>query len=83
MTTRASKDVRAAWRRKLRRLTATYEKARIALDEGIADARKDRVPLTDIAEDTKYTREWVRKIADRVDAERAAAKQSTEDKPES
>ena len=72
MTSRADKDTRAAWKRKLDRLTATYEKARAALDDGIADARAANVPLTDIAEHTPYSREWVRKIADRVDAERAA-----------
>lgn len=74
MTSRADKDTQAAWKRKLRRLTATYEKARIALDEGIADARADGVPLTAVAEDTPYSREWARKIADRVDAERATSK---------
>lgn len=79
MTTRADKHTQAAWRRKLRRLTATYEKARIALDEGIANARADGVPLTTVAEDTPYSREWVRKIADRVDAERTAAGQPTKD----
>lgn len=73
MTSRADKDTQAAWKRKLDRLTATYEKARTALDEGIAEARTAGIPLTTVAEHTPYSREWARKIADKVDAERKAS----------
>lgn len=64
---------RAQWLRRLDRATAAYEKSRKALDSVIADARQAGTPVTTIAEHTPYSREWARKIADRVDAERAAA----------
>lgn len=60
----------AAHIRKLDRATAAHEKTRSALDNAIADARAAGLPLTTIAEHTPYSREWARKIANRVDAER-------------
>lgn len=59
--------------RKLDRATAAHEKARRNLDEAIAEARADGLPLTTISEHTPYSREWARRIADRVDAERCNA----------
>jgi hypothetical protein len=61
---------REQWLRKLDRATQAHEKSRRALDELIADARDAGVPLTAIAEHTPYSREWARKIADSVAAER-------------
>lgn len=61
---------RQPWLRKLDRATATYEKARRALDELIAEARSAGVPVSAISEHSPYSREWARRIADRVDAER-------------
>jgi hypothetical protein len=58
--------------RKLDRATTAHEKTRRTLDEAIADARTAGLPLTTIAEHTPYSREWARKIANRVDAERAS-----------
>ncbi|WP_326583320.1 hypothetical protein OG889_32725 [Streptomyces sp. NBC_00481] len=66
---------REQWLRKLDRATTTHERSRQALDGLIADARTAGVPLTAIADHTPYSREWARKIADRVDEERAAATQ--------
>jgi hypothetical protein len=57
--------------RKLDRATTAHEKTRRTLDEAIADARTGGLPLTTIAEHTPYSREWARKIANRIDAERA------------
>ncbi|MFJ2630813.1 hypothetical protein ACIO6U_02465 [Streptomyces sp. NPDC087422] len=59
--------------RKLDRATAAYEKTRRALDDAIADARSGGLPLTTISEHTPYSREWARKIANRVDEERRNA----------
>jgi hypothetical protein len=56
--------------RKLDRATAAHEKTRTALNEAIADARTAGLPLTTISEHTPYSREWARKIANQVDAER-------------
>ena len=39
----------------------------------MTDARAAGVPLTSIAEHSPYSREWARKIAERVAAERSAA----------
>lgn len=64
---------RQPWLRKLDRATAAHEKTRRQLEEVIADARRAGVPLTAITQHTPYSREWARKIADRIDAERAAA----------
>ncbi len=76
MTPNATKPdagARTQWLRKLDRATRTHEKARSALDALIADARAAGVPLTAIADHTPYSREWARKIADRVDKERTEA----------
>lgn len=67
---RLDEKERQPWLRKLDRATATHEKARRQLDELVAEARAAGVPLTVIAEHTPYSREWARKIADQVDAER-------------
>lgn len=63
----------AAHIRKLDRATTAHEKTRRTLDQAIASARSAGVPLTTIAEHTPYSREWARKIANRVDAERCNA----------
>ncbi|MCX4703880.1 hypothetical protein [Streptomyces sp. NBC_01373] len=73
MTPNISPADAAAHTRKLDRATAAHEKTRRTLDEAIADARADGLPLTTIAEHTPYSREWARKIANRVDAERCNA----------
>ncbi|MFJ8927614.1 hypothetical protein ACIRLA_13660 [Streptomyces sp. NPDC102364] len=70
MTPRPDPRVEAQWLRKLERATTAHEKARRALDEVIADARTAGVPLMTIAKHTPYSREWARRIADRVDADR-------------
>ena len=70
MTPNISPDKASAHIRKLDRATANHEKSRQALDEAIADARSDGLPLTTISEHTPYSREWARKIANQVDAER-------------
>jgi hypothetical protein len=59
--------------RKLDRATTAHEKTRRALDEAIADARMAGLPLTTISEHTPYSREWARKIANQIDAERCNA----------
>jgi hypothetical protein len=71
MTPNISPSDAAAHIRKLDRATAAHEKTRRTLDEAIADARTAGLPLTTISEHTPYSREWARKIANRVDAERA------------
>jgi len=73
MTPRPAPQTEAAWLRKLDRATVAHEKARATLDELIAEARAAGVPLMTIAKHTPYSREWARKIADRVDAERCNA----------
>ena len=72
MTPRPDPQAETAWLRKLDRATTAHEKARATLDELIADARAAGVPLMTIARHTPYSREWARKIADRIDKERAA-----------
>ncbi|MFF8589976.1 hypothetical protein ACF061_00810 [Streptomyces sp. NPDC015220] len=72
MTPRPDPQTEASWLRKLDRATTAHEKARAALDELIADARAAGVPLMTIAKHTPYSREWARKIADRIDNERSA-----------
>jgi hypothetical protein len=62
----------AQWLRKLDRATAAHEKTRATLEVLITDARDAGVSLTAIAEHTPYSREWVRKIAMRVEAGRSA-----------
>lgn len=44
---------------------------RAELEAVIADARAAGVPLTDISEHTPFSREWIRRIADRVHRERS------------
>ncbi|MHA6761843.1 hypothetical protein [Streptacidiphilus sp. PAMC 29251] len=61
----------AQWLRKLDRATAAHEKTRASLETLIADARDAGVSLTAIAEHTPYSREWVRKIAMRIEAGRS------------
>lgn len=70
MTPRPDPHAEAIWLRKLDRATTAHERARASLEELIADARAAGVPLMTIAKHTPYSREWARKIADRVDAER-------------
>lgn len=67
---------RQPWLRKLERATAAHEKTRRQLDELVADAREAGVPVTAIAEHTPYSREWARRIADRVAAERGPSEGS-------
>ncbi|MFC9821406.1 hypothetical protein ACFWG6_31000 [Streptomyces erythrochromogenes] len=69
--TRLDERDRQPWLRKLDRATAAHEATRRKLEELIADARSAGVPLTSIEEHTPYSREWARRIADRVDADRA------------
>lgn len=73
MTPRPDPDAEAAWTRALDRATANHEKTRKALDETVAKARAAGVPLTVIAKHTPYSREWARKMADKVDAGRTAS----------
>jgi hypothetical protein len=72
MTPKPDPDETAGWLRKLDRASAAHEKTRVALEELIADARSAGVPLLTVAKHTPFSREWARKIADRIDAERAA-----------
>lgn len=72
MTPNISPSEAAAQIRKLDRLTTAHEKARRALDEGVADARTAGLPLTTISEHTPYSREWARRIADQIDEQRGA-----------
>lgn len=72
MTPRPDPQTEAAWLRKLDRATSAHERARATLEELIADARAAGVPLMTVARHTPYSREWARKIADKIDAERAA-----------
>jgi hypothetical protein len=69
-TSKPSEPDQKAWLKKLDRATTAHEKTREALDGLVADARAAGVPLTAISEHTPYSREWVRKIAARVAAER-------------
>jgi hypothetical protein len=73
MTPKPDSDETAAWLRRLDRASAAHEKTRVVLEEVIADARSAGVPLLTIAKHTPFSREWARKIADRIDAERAAS----------
>lgn len=73
MTPRPDPQIEAAWLRRLDRATAAHEKARATLDALVADARAAGVPLMTIAKHTPYSREWARKIADRIDKERCNA----------
>lgn len=69
--TRLDERDRQPWLRKLDRATAAHEATRRKLEELIADARAAGVPLMSIEEHTPYSREWARRIADRIDTERA------------
>lgn len=69
--TRLDERDRQPWLRKLDRATAAHEATRRKLDELVADARAAGVPLTSIEEHSPYSREWARRIADRIDAERS------------
>lgn len=71
--TKPDPDETATWLRRLDRASAAHDKTRIVLEELIADARTAGVPLMTIAKHTPFSREWARKIADRIDAERKAA----------
>jgi hypothetical protein len=73
MTPNISPADTATHTRKLDRATTAHEKTRIALNEAIADARTAGLPLTTISDHTPYSREWARKIANQVDAERCNA----------
>ncbi|MEY9937331.1 hypothetical protein [Streptacidiphilus sp. MAP5-3] len=73
MTPKPPANELAAWLRRLDAATVKHAATRTALDELIADARAAGVPLTTIEQHTPYSREWARKIADRVDAERASS----------
>ncbi|MYU24610.1 hypothetical protein [Streptomyces sp. SID8352] len=79
MTPRPDPQTEATWLRKLDRATTAHEKARVTLDELVADARAAGVPLMTIAKHTPYSREWARKIADRIDKERAAKEAANEE----
>jgi hypothetical protein len=59
---------KALWLRKLDRATAAHVKTRQRLDEIVAGARQAGVPLTAISEHSPYSREWARRIADRINA---------------
>ncbi len=72
-TTDPSDAEKARWLRKLDRATAAHEKTRQRLDELVADARRAGIPLTAISQHTPYSREWVRRIAARVNISRMEA----------
>lgn len=71
-TSKLDERERQPWLRRLDRATAAHEATRRKLDELVADARAAGVPLTAIAEHTPYSREWARRIADQIEASRAA-----------
>jgi hypothetical protein len=60
------------WYAALDDATMDHQQRRVELEESIADCRAAGLPLTLISDHTPFSREWVRKIADRVDRERAA-----------
>ncbi|MDH6224330.1 GIY-YIG nuclease family protein [Streptomyces sp. MJP52] len=51
---------------------ALHRMKREELETAIAEARAVGVPLTAISQHTPFSREWVRRIADRVDREKSA-----------
>lgn len=73
MTPKPPPKEMAAWLRRLEAGSAKHKAAKDALSELIADARNAGVPLTTIEKHVPYSREWARKLADEVDAKRAAA----------
>jgi hypothetical protein len=81
MTPKPPPKEMAAWLRRLDRAALAHERTRAELDGLVADARNAGVPLMTIAEHVPYSREWARKIADKVDAERAADPFSPEREP--
>jgi hypothetical protein len=48
---------------RLDKATAAHERTRTAVDDAVADCRAAGIALTDIAEHSPYSREWVRRIA--------------------
>ncbi|GAB3169898.1 hypothetical protein [Streptomyces incanus] len=66
-----SEAERRAFLKKLDRATEAHEKTRKALDGLVADARGAGLSLTDISDHTPYSREWVRRIAAQIQAERS------------
>lgn len=69
-STKLDADRKAQWLRDLRKASDYHAACRKELDQLVADARAAGVPLTAIAEHTPYSREWARRIADLIDAER-------------
>jgi hypothetical protein len=57
---------RTAALRKVDRAAAAHEKTRRRLEEAVAEARDLGCSLTEVAEHTRYSREWVRKATARV-----------------
>ena len=74
MSTMTSPD-KATWLRRIDRAADAHEKTRKALEDLVADARAAGVPLVGIAKHTPWSREWCRKIADKIDAKRLAEQQ--------
>lgn len=72
MTPKPPPKEMATWLRRLEAADAKHRAAKEALSELIADARAAGVPLTTIQQHVSYSREWARKLADEVDAKRAA-----------
>lgn len=64
-------EEKARWLAKVRAASEAYVKSRVQLDELIAEARSAGVPLSAIACHTPYSREWARRIADRVERDAA------------
>ncbi|MFC1410372.1 hypothetical protein ACEZCY_14010 [Streptacidiphilus sp. N1-12] len=73
MTPKPPPDEQAAWLRRLDKAADARARADRVMEELIADARAAGVPLMAIARHVPYSREWARRIADRIDAERKAA----------
>lgn len=73
MTPKPPPKEMAAWLRRLEAANAKHKATKDALSEVIADARAAGVPLTTIEKHVSYSREWARKLADEVDARRAAS----------
>lgn len=72
MTPKPPQKEMATWLRRLDKASAAHERSRDELEDLIADARAAGVPLVTITEHVPYSREWARKIADRIDEKRAA-----------
>lgn len=65
-------NAKAQWLQNLREASDCHAASRKELDELVADARAAGVPLMSIAEHTPYSREWARRIADQIEAQRTA-----------